>query len=558
VLRPAALAVILLAACEGERVVGEAPDGGPPALPTSEELYGLGRVWDLEIRLSPASLAGLAAAPRTYVPANVIFEGRTWERVGVRLKGTYSFEGLGGKPAWKLSFDETVKGQRFLGLEGLTLNNLVQDRAFVHEALGYRIFAATGVAAPRAGYVRLMVNGVLYGLYANVESVDDPFLERHFTDPSGPLYEGALIDLRGTDVARFDLDEGEDPGQLALSRLIEQMEQGGDAILVDETSPFDLDGFLHFVAVEGAIGHWDGYWKSHNYRIYLDPSSELWSFIPWGIDQTFERSLDPFSGKGLLTQRCLAQPACRVRYAEIGLAVADLLEVTPTLDTIAALIDASLDEDPRKPYGAAKVRRHQAQVRDLIAGRADALRARFRCTRDGVELDEDGDGFGACMADCDDSTGDARPGGVEVCDDLDNDCDGQVDELDSCPCEAMELGGHQLLLCDDPLPWGRARQRCAGQGGRLARLDAETGAALLPLARQRRPGPWYHAATDGAAEGTWVWDDGTAIDAPPWASDEPDDFGEEDCGVLDGYDAAGGWSDVNCNTSLPFVCEVLL
>ncbi len=57
--------------------------------------------------------------------------------------------------------------------------------------------------------------------------------------------------------------------------------------------------------------------------------------------------------------------------------------------------------------------------------------------------DTDGDGYGdpadtatACDAptgyvadatDCDDSSADAHPGGVEVCDDLDNDCDGQVD-----------------------------------------------------------------------------------------------------------------------------------
>jgi hypothetical protein len=42
--------------------------------------------------------------------------------------------------------------------------------------------------------------------------------------------------------------------------------------------------------------------------------------------------------------------------------------------------------------------------------------------------DVDRDGFSACATDCDDSDPDARPGGVEAPDGVDNDCDGLVDE----------------------------------------------------------------------------------------------------------------------------------
>jgi hypothetical protein len=37
---------------------------------------------------------------------------------------------------------------RVLGLENLTLNNMVQDPTMLHEVLGYRMYADAGVAVP--------------------------------------------------------------------------------------------------------------------------------------------------------------------------------------------------------------------------------------------------------------------------------------------------------------------------------------------------------------------------------------------------------------------------
>ncbi len=46
--------------------------------------------------------------------------------------------------------------------------------------------------------------------------------------------------------------------------------------------------------------------------------------------------------------------------------------------------------------------------------------------------DNDGDGYAACGADCDDSDPNSHPGAVEVCDGVDNNCDNVVDENTEC------------------------------------------------------------------------------------------------------------------------------
>ena len=55
------------------------------------------------------------------------------------------------------------------------------------------------------------------------------------------------------------------------------------------------------------------------------------------------------------------------------------------------------------------------------------------CVYDSAEGDEDGDGYLACADDCDDEWPTVHPGHAEVCDGIDNNCDGQADDVELTP-----------------------------------------------------------------------------------------------------------------------------
>lgn len=69
-------------------------------------------------------------------------------------------------------------------------------------------------------------------------------------------------------------------------------------------------------------------------------------------------------------------------------------------------------------------------------------------------VDDDGDGFSECLGDCNDGNGAISPGAPEICDLLDNDCDGAVDNAPApgqSPSELIDLLDGTTVLIWTPL-----------------------------------------------------------------------------------------------------------
>jgi hypothetical protein len=89
-----------------------------------------------------------------------------------------------------------------------------------------------------------------------------------------------------------------------------------------------------------------------------------------------------------------------------------------------------------------------ANAYDSLPGRAATLEIQYLET---CEADADGDGF-ECAVDCDDADASVHPGLIDACDGTDNDCDGSIDEdsIDTpTTCGVGACGASGVLSCID-------------------------------------------------------------------------------------------------------------
>lgn len=327
---------------------GASGGGGVVGPDLSVELYDPTKLPRFDIELPPASIAALNMVtgsddPRqdVYVTGSLKYGSETVSNIGIRIKGEGSFQKLDRKPPFKLKFDELVDKQEFRGLRRMAFNNLYEDASFIAERLAYDVYRAAGLPAPRCNSALVYVNGTFYGVYTNVEAEDKTFLKRWFPTDGGNLYEEGQVDFVPGAETKFDLETNETANDRSdLKNLIAAIQAASPAsFLQDVGGLLDTAQWLKFTAVEAAVNQWDMYaytvFYMNNFRLYSDPTSKKFAFIPWGHDlsmKPFRDSRKPYVrlfalarqgdrassnvSSGVLFQKCLQSPACKAAYSE--------------------------------------------------------------------------------------------------------------------------------------------------------------------------------------------------------------------------------------------------
>jgi hypothetical protein len=369
----------------GSGVTEPAPDDPetvPAAGDASDRILGYDQVPQFSLTIGAAEYQSLMTAPDVYVPVTLTYDGRDYGPVGVHLKGMQSWEPIDRKPSLHVNIDKFAPGAAFFGLRDLTLNNMHSDFSMMHERIAYWVARQAGVPAPRANHALVTVNGQLYGLYANVETVKKHVLSRLFGNDTGSLFSATDVDFQASFIPTFELVTGPDDRTL-LSGLASALTAANPDDAIAAAAGFaDVDQFTRFWAMCAVVGQLDSFPYSDpgdDYFAYANPAAGRLAFIPWGIDESFYAGdIDVTKIHSVFAVQCKASPSCYQKFVDN---VWDILALTARLgwlaehDRVAAQIAPFVAMDVRKGYTNEQVTMYQQDMWYFMSDRPGSIAA---------------------------------------------------------------------------------------------------------------------------------------------------------------------------------------
>ncbi|VDN47632.1 Spore coat protein CotH [Petrocella atlantisensis] len=161
-----------------------------------------GDVISLDIIADPTAWSTMLenATAETYIMVDVVINGKEIKNVGIRPKGNSSLsqvarDDTSDRFSFRLKFDQYIKGQTFMGLDTMVMNNMIGDNSYMKEYLSYDIMAYMEVDTPLYGFTDVSVNGETWGFYLAVELYDDSYQSRVYGNTSGNLYNVKSMDI---------------------------------------------------------------------------------------------------------------------------------------------------------------------------------------------------------------------------------------------------------------------------------------------------------------------------------------------------------------------------
>lgn len=245
------------------------------------------------------------------VPATLIVDGKTYSNVGVRFRGTssYMMVGTGYKRSFNLTLDYVKEGQNLYGYRTLNLLNSHGDPSFLRTVLYFDI-ARNYLPAPKANFIRLVINGECWGIYINQQQFNKDFLKEWFGSSKGARWKAegrpnarAGLEYIGDDIEQYKKyytikSKDDAKAWRDLVNLCKVLNTTPPERLEAELSKIlDIDAALKFLALDITLINNDGYWlRSSDYDIYEDPDGKF-HIIPYDANEAFSVPGGPGSGK---------------------------------------------------------------------------------------------------------------------------------------------------------------------------------------------------------------------------------------------------------------------
>jgi len=324
------------------------------------------------------------------VPAELIVDGKVYPSVGVRFRGNSSYMMPSEKKSFNIAIDYGDGKQHLYSYKTLNLLNCNSDPSFVREVLYYRI-CRQYMPDPKANFVKLVINGENWGIYANVQQFNKDFLRDWFgtkqgvrwkTSPGGGGRGGgggaSSLIWNGPEVANyertFQLKTKNAPNAWEdLIKLCDTLNNTPDEQLEAALKPiFNIDRALWHIALDNVFMDGEGYsGRGGDYLLYQDQhgrfhmlhydSNEGFSVggegpgtWPRGVGLTLSPVVQEDDETRPVISRLLSIPNLRARYlAHVRTIVNEWLDwdvLKLIIEEYQSLIDVEVKADDKKLY----------------------------------------------------------------------------------------------------------------------------------------------------------------------------------------------------------------
>lgn len=332
------------------------------------------------------------------VPARVTVDGKVYRDVGVHFRGNSSFGvGNGYKRSLNLAFDFVDEDQEIYGYRTLNFLNANDDPTLMRTVLSMHV-ARQYVPAPRANFVRVVINGENWGIYANAQQFNKEWARDNFGTTKGARWKipqgggGGIGGFRyvGDDPAgyrnTFQIKSKDEPASwTALITLARTLQNTPAEQLEAALMPMlDVDGYLKFLALDNVMAGGDGFYsRVADYSLYLDVNGRF-HFTFHDANEMFSASggrggggamLNPlvsqFDANKPIISKILAVPALRAKYIgyvrDIARTSLDWTALGPVVTRYRDLIGADVARETHKLYSTEEFLRSTADDGTLRA-----------------------------------------------------------------------------------------------------------------------------------------------------------------------------------------------
>ncbi|MBI3823454.1 MAG: CotH kinase family protein [Planctomycetes bacterium] len=327
------------------------------------------------------------------VPATITVDGKKYPNVGVHFRGnsSYFMAPPGYKHSLGLNLDFVDAKQRLYSYKTLNLLNGAEDPTFMHSVL-YCNMSRKYIPAPQANFVKVVINGESWGIFANQQQFNKEFLKENYNTTKGarwriPGHPGANAGLAyySDNIADYKRhyeikSKDNDDDWKALIELCRVLNKTPIDKLEAALRPIlDIDAALWFLALDNASINDDGYWtRASDYSLYRDPKGKF-HVIPYDTNETFQPmgggkggpkgggfpggglgkgggyALDPLIGVNNARTplyRLLSVPSLRTKYLQNMRTIAndqlDWTKLKPVIDGYRKLIEKEVELDTRR------------------------------------------------------------------------------------------------------------------------------------------------------------------------------------------------------------------